>query len=168
MTTIYLAGGCFWGTQHLMRQVRGVVSTRCGYANGCVEKPTYEEVYTDLTGYAECVEVVFDEGVVTLATLLRLFFRSIDPLLLNRQGGDVGTRYRTGIYYTNEALVAEIQDVYEEVQSQYNQPMVVELEPLKNFFPAEEYHQNYLVKNPAGYCHISLALIREAKEINQE
>lgn len=167
MTTIYLAGGCFWGTQHLMRQVRGVVSTRCGYANGCGEKPTYEEVYTDLTGYAECVKVVFDEGVVTLATLLRLFFRSIDPLSLNRQGGDVGTRYRTGIYYTNEALVAEIQDVYEEVQSQYNQPMAVELEPLKNFFPAEEYHQDYLVKNPAGYCHISLALIREAKEINR-
>ena len=168
MTTIYLAGGCFWGTQHLMRQVRGVVSTRCGYANGCGEKPTYEEVYTDLTGYAECVEVVFDEGVVTLATLLKLFFRSIDPLSLNRQGGDVGTRYRTGIYYTNETLVAEIQDVYEEVQSQYTQPMAVELEPLKNFFPAEEYHQDYLVKNPAGYCHISLALIREAKEINQE
>lgn len=167
MTTIYLAGGCFWGTQHLMRQVRGVVSTRCGYANGCGVKPTYEEVYTDLTGYAECVEVVFDEGVLTLATLLRLFFRSIDPLSLNRQGGDVGTRYRTGIYYTNEALVAEIQDVYEEVQSQYTQPMAVELEPLKNFFPAEEYHQDYLVKNPAGYCHISLALIREAKEINQ-
>lgn len=168
MTTIYLAGGCFWGTQHLMRQVRGVVSTRCGYANGCGEEPTYEEVYTDLTGYAECVEVVFDEGVVTLATLLRLFFRSIDPLSLNRQGEDVGTRYRTGIYYTNEALVAEIQGVYEEVQSQYNQPLAVELEPLKNFFPAEEYHQDYLVKNPTGYCHISLALIREAKEINQE
>lgn len=151
-----------------MRQVRGVVSTRCGYANGCGKKPTYEEVYTDLTGYAECIEVVFDEGVVTLATLLKLFFRSIDPLSLNRQGGDVGTRYRTGIYYTNEALLAEIQDVYEQVQSQYNQPMAVELEPLKNFFPAEEYHQDYLVKNPAGYCHISLALIREAKEINQE
>lgn len=167
MTTIYLAGGCFWGTQHLMRQVRGVVSTRCGYANGCGEEPTYEEVYTDLTGYAECVEVVFDESVVTLATLLKLFFRSIDPLSLNRQGGDVGTRYRTGIYYTNEALVAEIQDVYKEVQSQYNQPLAVELEPLKNFFPAEEYHQNYLVRNPTGYCHISLALIREAKEINQ-
>ena len=168
MTTIYLAGGCFWGTQHLMRQVRGVVSTRCGYANGYGEEPTYEEVYTDLTGYAECVEVVFDEGVVTLATLLRLFFRSIDPLSLNRQGGDVGTRYRTGIYYTDDALVAEIQDVYEEVQSQYNHPLAVELEPLKNFFPAEEYHQDYLVKNPAGYCHISLALIREAKEINRE
>ena len=86
MKTIYLAGGCFWGTQHLMRQLRGVVATQCGYDNGIGENPTYEEVYTDLTGFAECVEVTFDENILSLSTLLQLFFRSIDPLSLNRQG----------------------------------------------------------------------------------
>lgn len=165
MTTIYLAGGCFWGTQHLMRQVRGVLSTRCGYANGNGENPSYEEVYTDLTGFAETVEVSFDEQLVSLTTLLRLFFRSIDPLSLNRQGGDVGTRYRTGIYYTDVALLHDIHYIYNEVQAQYDQPLAIELAELRNFYPAEAFHQDYLVKNPSGYCHISPSLIREAKKL---
>ena len=168
MKTIYLAGGCFWGTQHLMRQLRGVVATQCGYANGKGENPTYEEVYTDITGFAECVEVTFDENILSLSTLLQLFFRSIDPLSLNRQGEDVGTRYRTGIYYADDSLVGEILNIYDEVQSQYDNTLAVEFEPLRNFYPAESYHQDYLVKNPTGYCHISPALIREAKEINRE
>lgn len=165
MTTIYLAGGCFWGTQHLMRQVRGVLSTRCGCANGNGINPSYEEVYTDLTGFAETVEVCFDEQVISLTTLLRLFFRSIDPLSVNRQGGDVGTRYRTGIYYTDVALLHDIHYIYKEIEAQYDQPLAVELVPLSNFYPAEAFHQDYLVKNPSGYCHISPSLIREAKKI---
>lgn len=163
MTTIYLAGGCFWGTQHLMKQVRGVRQTRCGYANGKGENPSYEEVYTDLTGFAECVEVCFDDQQLSLDTLLRLFFRSIDPISLNRQGGDIGTRYRTGIYYTDETLVDNIRIIYKEVEEIYGYPLAVECCPLINFFPAEEYHQDYLVKNPTGYCHISPELIHEAK-----
>ena len=98
MKTIYLAGGCFWGTEHYMRQFDGVIETTVGYANGNLADPAYEEVYTDQTGHAECVRVIYDEEMVSLATLCRLFFRSIDPLLLNRQGEDTGTRYRTEIY----------------------------------------------------------------------
>ena len=102
MKTIYLAGGCFWGTEHYMRQFEGVVETVVGYANGTLADPSYQEVYTDQTGHVECVKVVYDEALVSLQTLCRMFFRSIDPLLLNRQGGDVGTRYRTGIYWVCE------------------------------------------------------------------
>lgn len=164
MTTIYLAGGCFWGTQHLMRQLRGVVATRCGYANGHTDNPSYKEVYTDLTGFAEVVEVTFDEDIITIEHLLRLFFLSIDPLSLNRQGEDEGTRYRTGIYYTDKALLPSIQSFYNQVAASYSAPLAVELKPLENFFSAEEYHQDYLIKNPLGYCHISPSLIRKARE----
>ena len=102
MKTIFFAGGCFWGTEHYIRQFDGVVETMTGYANGNVHDPAYEQVYTDSTGHVECVKVVYDSEKVSLATLCRFFFRSIDPLLKDRQGEDVGTRYRTGIYWTSE------------------------------------------------------------------
>ena len=107
--TIYLAGGCFWGTEHYMRQFEGVVETAVGYANGTLDNPSYQQVYTDQTGHVECVEVIYDENVVSLSTVCRMFFRSIDPLLLNRQGGDCGTRYRTGIYWSDpyDQLIVE-------------------------------------------------------------
>lgn len=147
-----------------MRQLRGVVATRCGYANGHTDNPSYKEVYTDLTGFAEVVEVTFDEDIITIEHLLRLFFLSIDPLSLNRQGEDEGTRYRTGIYYTDKALLPSIQSFYNQVAASYSAPLAVELKPLENFFSAEEYHQDYLIKNPRGYCHISPSLIRKARE----
>lgn len=167
MKTIYLAGGCFWGTEHYMSQFEGVVETVVGYANGNVAYPAYEEVYTDKTGHVECVKVVYDEEMISLATLCRLFFRSIDPLLLNRQGGDIGTRYRTGIYWNDTDDQAVIEEVYAEIQQKYNEPLVVEKSPLKCFYSGEEYHQKYLVKNPEGYCHLSLSTLKSAAEYSK-
>ena len=111
MKEIYLAGGCFWGTEHYFKQIRGVISTEAGYANGNTSNPTYEEVYTDTTGFAECVKICYDSDIVELRLLLEMYFRSIDPTSLNRQGNDVGTRYRTGIYYTTTDDLATIEEV---------------------------------------------------------
>lgn len=154
---IYLAGGCFWGVEAFMSRIRGVERTSVGYANGTLPDPTYEAVCRGDTGYAETVQVVYDPGVVDLQTLLRAFFSIIDPTSLNRQGGDVGPQYRTGIYYVDEEDLAEIQAVWDETQKESNAHVVVEVAPLKNYFPAEEYHQKYLEKNPGGYCHVDLS-----------
>ena len=160
MKTIYFAGGCFWGTQHFFSQVDGVKEAVCGYANGNTRNPKYEEVYTDTTGFAETVKVTYNPERIGLEELTDYFFCIIDPLTLNRQGHDEGTRYRTGIYYTDPAERAEIEKVYARVEEKLGVPLVVELEPLKNFFPAEERHQDYLTKNPEGYCHLSLKTFR--------
>ncbi|MBE6176655.1 MAG: peptide-methionine (S)-S-oxide reductase MsrA [Rikenellaceae bacterium] len=165
---IYFAGGCFWGTQHYFKQVRGVISSEAGYANGNTLSPTYEEVYTDATGYAETVKLVYDPEVVDLRLLLELYFRSIDPTALNHQGGDFGTRYRTGIYYTAADDLHLITEVYGHIERFVGEPLAVEVEPLKNFYPAEDYHQDYLDKNPEGYCHIPYALMIMAREANNE
>ena len=168
MKEIYLAGGCFWGTEHYFKQVRGVISTTAGYANGNTENPTYEQVYTDSTGYAETVHIVYNPEIVSLTLLLELFFRSIDPTSLNRQGNDCGTRYRTGIYYTTEEDIATIRKVYNDMERIVGEQLMVEVEPLKNFYHAEEYHQDYLDKNPRGYCHIPFELMIMAREANKE
>lgn len=160
---IYFAGGCFWGTEHFLRQFEGVTGTVTGYANGMVPNPAYEQVYTDKTGHAECVKVTYDPAIISLATLCRLFFRSIDPLLKDRQGNDVGTRYRTGIYWTADGDAADVEEVYDEIQKRYGSPLAVEKCRLECFFPAEDYHQDYLVKNPSGYCHLSPAELQFAK-----
>lgn len=157
---IYLAGGCFWGTQHFLKEVEGVLSTQVGYANGRGENPTYEEVYTDLTGFAETVKVCFEAERLRLEELLELYFMTIDPTSLNQQGGDRGTRYRTGIYFTDPADKVVIDALCQQMAVRYDAPLVVEVEPLSNFYPAEEYHQDYLERNPAGYCHIPLALMQ--------
>ena len=167
MREIYFAGGCFWGTQHYFKQIRGVMEAETGYANGQVENPSYEEVYTDTTGYAETVKVVYDASVVSLRLLVELYFKSIDPVSLNRQGGDSGTRYRTGIYYTSEDDLATVESVCREVAARYSEPLAVEVGPLRNFYAAEEYHQNYLDKNPSGYCHIPAALMEYARKANK-
>lgn len=161
---IYLAGGCFWGTEHFFKLIDGVVETQVGFANGHTENPTYKDVYTDTTGFAETVRVVYDADRVPLEFLLNMFFKAIDPTSLNRQGHDEGTRYRTGIYYTSEAELPTINKVYSEQQALYTQPLVVEREPLQNFYTAEEYHQDYLDKNPQGYCHLPLELFEFAKK----
>ena len=167
MDIIYLAGGCFWGTQHYMSLIEGVIGTEVGYANGKVADPTYKQVYTDLTGHVECVKVVYDRDMISLETLCRLYFRSIDPLLVNRQGEDVGTRYRTGIYWINEADKAPVDQVYEDVQFGYESPLAVERTPLECFYSAEEYHQKYLIKNPEGYCHLSPQLMKTVSVYSQ-
>ena len=167
MKEIYFAGGCFWGTEHYIGSFEGVTETMAGYANGDLASPSYQQVYTDRTGHVECVKVLYDSSITSLATLCRLFFRSIDPLSTNRQGNDCGTRYRTGIYWTDEADRAEVGKVYEEIQQAYGEPLAVETGPLKCFYPAEDYHQDYLIKNPEGYCHLSLSTLRLAREYSE-
>ena len=161
---IYLAGGCFWGAEHFFKQIEGVAFTEVGFANGNTPDPTYKEVYTDTTGYAETVHIRFDNEKVGLKFLLRMFFKAIDPTSLNKQGEDEGTRYRTGIYYVDPADLPAIRAVFDEVQRTLAAPVVVEVEPLRNFFRAEDYHQDYLDKNPDGYCHLPLGLFRFARE----
>ena len=171
MKEIYLAGGCFWGTEHLFKQIDGVIDTATGFANGNPNapiKPTYEEVYTDQTGYAETVRIRYDETRVGLRFLLKIFFLSIDPTSLNQQGHDIGTRYRTGIYYTSPDDLPTITDIMATQQSHYDKPLAVEVEPLHHFYPADEYHQDYLDKNPNGYCHLPLELFRMVKEMKPE
>lgn len=151
--TIYLAGGCFWGVQKFFAQFSGVLETEAGYANGPDTAPAYRDVCLG-SGHAETVRVAYDPAVVSLATLLRRYFTVIDPLSVNRQGGDIGIQYRTGIYYTDPSQLPEIEAVYREEEAKAGAPLAVEVKPLANFFPAEEYHQDYLDKNPGGYCHI--------------
>ena len=164
---IYLAGCCFWGTEHYFKQIEGVVETEVGFANGHTENPTYKEVYTDETGHAETVRIKYDSDVVSLKFLLQMFFKAIDPTSLNKQGHDEGTRYRTGIYYVDAEDLPVIEAVYADEQKNYQQPLAVEKQPLDKFYSAEEYHQDYLDKNPDGYCHLPLELFafaRKAKE----
>ena len=162
--TIYLAGGCFWGTEKLMSLIPGVIDTEVGYANSNVANPSYREVCTGTTGAAETVKVTFDADSVTLPFLLNIYFQSIDPTVLNRHGNDVGTQYRTGIYYTDPAEAPVVAQALEALQARYKKPVVVEAGPLKNFYPAEDYHQDYLDNNPGGYCHISPQLFRMAAQ----
>lgn len=164
LKTIYLAGGCFWGTEHFMKQIPGVVDVEVGYANSNVPNPTYKEVCTGKTGAAETVKVTFDADSVTLPFLLNLYYKTIDPTSLNKQGNDRGTQYRTGIYYTDEKEAPVIARSVEALQAQYSRPVVVEVEPLRNFYPAEDYHQDYLDVNPGGYCHLRPELFRMARE----
>lgn len=168
MKTIYLAAGCFWGAEHYLKLIRGIIHTEVGFANGHTDNPTYKQVYTDTTGYAEAVRVDYDPELISLKLLIDLYFKAIDPTSLNQQGEDRGTRYRTGIYYTDPSELDTIKSVVDEVAQHYDRPLVVEVEPLRNFYPAEEYHQDYLDKNPDGYCHLPLALFEFAKKANQE
>lgn len=161
---IYLAGGCFWGTEHYFKQIDGVVETEVGYANGITENPTYQEVCTDKTQFAETVRVEYDPEVVDLHFLLDMYFMAIDPTALNRQGHDEGTQYRTGIYYTDPADLSIVRAVMSEQQQKIAAPIVVEVKPLKNFYKAEEYHQDYLDKNPNGYCHLPQTLFEFARK----
>lgn len=151
--TIYLAAGCFWGTQKFFDQFDGVLRTEVGYANGSDSAPTYQDVCRS-SGHAETVLIQYDESRISLEQILRYYFMVIDPVSVNKQGGDVGIQYRTGIYYTDPEMLDEIRKVYGEEEEKAGQPLAVEVKPLENFFSAEEYHQKYLDKNPGGYCHI--------------
>ncbi|HSN65738.1 MAG TPA: peptide-methionine (R)-S-oxide reductase MsrB [Fusibacter sp.] len=159
---IYLAGGCFWGVEAYMARIYGVYDVTSGYANGTTDDPTYEEVLTGDTGHAETVHVTYDRTKVDLATLLLYYFKVVDPTSVNKQGNDVGSQYRTGIYYSNDDDLAVIQSVINEEQKNYSKPFVVEVEPLANYTLAEDYHQDYLANNPNGYCHIDLTIADES------
>lgn len=155
MSEIYLAGGCFWGLEKYLASIPGVLETHVGYANGTTENPTYEEVCYRNTGHAETVHVVYDADTVPLDFLLTLYFEAIDPVSLNRQGGDTGTQYRTGIYYVKENDRPIIEHSLSCLQRHYQQSIAIEVAPLRQFFLAEDDHQKYLDKNPGGYCHIA-------------
>lgn len=161
--SIYLAGGCFWGTQHYFDCLPGVLETEVGYANGKTANPTYEQVKHENTGHAETVKVLFDGDAISLKALLEQYYKVIDPVSVNRQGGDVGVQYRTGVYYTDPAQEPVIKASLEKLQTRYAEPIAVELRPLAHFYTAEEYHQKYLEKNPTGYCHIPKAMFEAAK-----
>lgn len=157
---IYLAGGCYWGVEKYVSLIKGVEATKVGFANGNKEAPTYEEVKHGDTGHAETVKVTYDSEKLPLSALLRLFYRIIDPTLLDQQGGDVGHQYRTGVYYTDSEDAVIVQESLRELQQHTDGTVVVEACPLQQFYDAEEYHQKYLDKNPGGYCHVPLEQIR--------
>ena len=163
---IYFAGGCFWGTEHFFKQIRGVENTEAGYANGTIDNPSYEIVSTGKSGYTETVKVTFDPNVVDVDLLIDLYLKTINPLSLNQQGNDIGTQYRTGIYYTNDQQKLIIQQKISQLAKIYNGEIVVEVKPIQKFYPAEGYHQDYLDKNPNGYCHITPDLFELAKNSN--
>ena len=153
---IYLAGGCFWGIEAYMEKIPGVLDAVSGYANGNTENPSYEDLVYRNSGHAETVKVTYDPDEISLKTLLKYYLRVVDPTSLNKQGNDKGTQYRSGVYYTDEADKQIIEEVLKKEQDNYQSPIVVEVLPLEQFFKAEEYHQDYLKKNPTGYCHIDL------------
>lgn len=157
---IYLAGGCFWGLEKLMQSIPGVIDAQSGYANGTGKADAkYQTISGGKTGFRETVRVEYDPAKVSLDHLLLAYFYVIDPTVLNKQGNDTGTQYQTGIYYTNTQVQAVVERIVE-LERGRHKVFAVEVGPLKNYYPAEEYHQNYLDKNPGGYCHISPAKIK--------
>ena len=154
---IWLAGGCFWGVEEYFKRIDGVMDTTVGYANGKTENPSYHDIpYTE---HAETVHITYDLDKVSLQTLLEYFFKIIDPTSSNKQGNDIGTQYRTGIFYSDDDSLATIKAAIEKEQQKYKKPIVTEVLPIKQFYPAEGYHQDYLKKNPDGYCHVDFSTL---------
>ena len=154
MAEIYLAGGCFWGLEEYFSRIEGVEETTVGYANGQVESTNYQLIHQ--TDHAETVQLIYNEDKISLRETLLYYFRVIDPLSINKQGNDIGRQYRTGVYYVREEDRDIIEQVFAEQEEQLGQRLAVELEPLRHYILAEEYHQDYLKKNPTGYCHINV------------
>ena len=166
MKEIYLAGGCYWGVEKYLSNIKGVMETTVGFANGDTHHPTYEQVRYENTGHAETVKVIYDEAQVPLTALLTLFYQIIDPVSVDKQGEDEGHQYRTGIYFTEKEDESVIAASLAELEQQVGQKVAVEACPLEHFYDAEEYHQKYLDKNPGGYCHVPLAEILWVKDID--
>lgn len=163
---IYLAGGCFWGTEMYFSLINGVKNTDVGYGNSKIKNPTYEEVCSGITNAAEIVKVNYDSEIVSLKFILDMYYKIIDPTTLNRQGNDVGTQYRTGIYYIDEQDECIIRNSIGELQKNYKDKILIEVGLIENYYSAEEYHQDYLYKNPNGYCHIDKEHFNYAKVSN--
>ncbi len=158
---IYFAGGCFWGVEEYFSRIPGVYDVTSGFANGTTSNPSYEDVIYRNTGHAETVHIQYDPSIVSLKTLTEQFFKIINPVSLNKQGNDIGTQYRTGVYYVDEADVPILETVFNAVQEKYSAQIVTELEPLDHYFLAEDYHQDYLKNNPNGYCHITFETLED-------
>ncbi len=161
MKEIYLAGGCFWGVEQYFKQIKGVVKTKVGYANGNTKNAKYKTIKE--TNHAEVVYINYNEAIVGLEFLLEMYYKVIDPISVNKQGEDVGTQYRTGIYYTNVLDLEKINKSIKELEKKLGEKTAIEVEELTYFCDAEEYHQDYLEKNPTGYCHISNDKFEDAK-----
>lgn len=159
---IYFAGGCFWGIEQYAKNIMGVIATEVGYANGKTQEATYENL--KVSDHVETVKITYDNDIITLSFILELLFKVVDPTSLNKQGNDIGRQYRSGIYYVDEHDVDEINEVMKRLKKEYGD-VVVEVEPLQNYITAEVYHQDYLVKNPNGYCHIDFKAIQDVKKI---
>lgn len=164
MKTIYLAGGCFWGTEHFLSLIPGVISTTAGYANSRISDPDYPLVCSGSTGAAETVKVEYNPMEISLPELLELYYLTINPLSVNRQGNDFGTQYRTGIYYDDLSDQDTVEKSLRNLADKIGDYPEIESGLLNNFYPAEDYHQSYLVKNPSGYCHINPALFEIARK----
>ena len=163
---IHLAGGCFWGLEAYMQKLNGVEDAISGYANGKTENPTYYDLHT--SGHAETVKVIYKPEIISLEDLLTHYLRVVNPVSVNKQGNDVGTQYRSGIYYTDNNEKKIIDNILKKEQTKHDKPIAIEVLPLKHFFEAEEYHQDYLFKNPNGYCHIDLSLAEKPLSPDKE
>ncbi|MBQ9425962.1 MAG: peptide-methionine (S)-S-oxide reductase MsrA [Erysipelotrichaceae bacterium] len=163
MKQIYLAGGCFWGVQHYLSLIEGIKETIVGYANSDILSPSYEDLKAHRSSASETVMVSYDENQISLKEILDLYYLIIDPTLLDQQGHDIGHQYRTGIYYVDEDDLEIIKNSISELSKRYEKPILTEVLPLDNFTRAEEYHQDYLYKNPQGYCHVDPKMFEIAK-----
>ena len=155
---IYIAGGCFWGVEEYYSRLKGVISTKVGYANGNKSNPKYEELKAHLVSHAETLELLYDDSIISLKKILEHFLRFVNPYSVDQQGEDIGHQYRSGIYFVNDKDEEVIKDYF---SKHLNPDYKIEILPLLNFYEAEEYHQDYLKKHPEGYCHINLNLIKD-------
>ncbi len=162
---IYLAGGCFWGMERAFKELKGVTETKVGYANGHIKNPSYEEVCRHETGFRECIRVTYKPEITSTETILKAYFICVDPTQADGQGGDIGEQYLLGIYYKNDEIKEIVSSYIKEEEKKYSE-FHVETKPLDCFYEAEEYHQDYLLKNPNGYCHITRVEIDKIKALN--
>ncbi len=158
---IVFGGGCFWGVEAYFKRLKGVLATSVGYANGNKPNPTYEELKAYVANHVEACEIIYDADTIGLTTLLGHLFRFLDPFTINRQGHDIGVQYRSGIYYKDPDDLKVIQAFISQEQTKTTKKIVVEIEEEREYYLAEAYHQDYLTKNPYGYCHVDLRLIRD-------
>ncbi len=165
--SLYLAGGCFWGMERVFKRLNGITDTLCGYVNGSMKNPSYEDIIRNETGYKEAIRIVYDPKKITLEKILKAYFICIDPTQTDGQGEDIGEQYQTGVYYTNPDQKKPLTDFFETEKEKYPE-FYVELKPLKNFYEAEDYHQDYLSKHPSGYCHIGFIEMAEVNKLNEE
>ena len=161
MKEIYIAGGCFWGVQAYFNLVKGILDTEVGYANGNLTHPTYEDLISHRATHAETLYIKYDEKVISLETILSHMLRFVDPTSVDKQGGDRGHQYRTGVYFNDERDEKIIDKVFRAKEKETGQKFAIEVKKMENFYAAEDYHQDYLEKNPRGYCHVDLSLVKD-------
>ena len=162
MKTIYLAAGCFWGCQAFYKKMRGIISTNVGYANGNIDNPSYNDLKTGKASHAETVKIEYDEKKISLEKIISYYLEIIDPYAVNHQGGDYGLQYRTAVYYVDEESGKFVKDFLDREERKLGQgKFAIQVEKLNQYFSAEDYHQDYLDKNPTGYCHVNLNLVRK-------